>query len=341
MEKDSAVLGYPGEISRALDANHHNVCKFDSPQDPNYVAVKNAISSLVNKVALTSTSRSIQSPNRKEAHDLKILLGVTEPPDVDYIFYRDQWMSGTNGWLLEEARYLKWLHAGEPTTSILWLNGGAATGKSVLSSFVINSLVEQGVSCQYFFMRFGDHKKRLLSSLLLSIAYQIAQVVPDFRREILHLLDETTSLENASPRTIWERVFKPSLFNMKDLKPIYWILDGLDEADDARKIVKLLLDIPSSSVPLRILLVSRPLSGLEAILRKVSGASYLGSICIEGHPQDLDYYMRQELYMPGAAGYKENVIRQVVEKAQSNFLVRMSVALARRDTNERSGYSLL
>ena len=341
MEKDSAVLGYPGEISRALNADHHNVCKFDSPKDPNYVAVKNAISSLVNNLALTSTSPSIQSPNRKEAHELRILLGVTEPPDVDYIFYRDQWMSGTNGWLLEEARYLKWLHAVEPATSVLWLKGGAATGKSVLSSFIINSLVEQGASCQYFFIRFGDHKKRLLSSLLLSIAYQIAQVVPEFRPQILHLLDETTSFENASPRTIWERVFKPTMLKMKDLKPIYWIIDGLDEADDARKVVKLLLDIPLSSVPLRILLVSRPLSGVEAILRKVSGASYLGSICIEGHPQDLDYYMREELFMPGAADYKENVIRRVVEKAQSNFLVRMPVASPWQDANQRSGYSSL
>jgi hypothetical protein len=34
LEKDSSVLGYPGEISKPLDANHHGVCKNDSPDYP-------------------------------------------------------------------------------------------------------------------------------------------------------------------------------------------------------------------------------------------------------------------------------------------------------------------
>ena len=49
LEKDSAVLGYPGEISKALDADHHQVCKFDSPDDPSYIAVRNVLKSLVCK----------------------------------------------------------------------------------------------------------------------------------------------------------------------------------------------------------------------------------------------------------------------------------------------------
>ena len=50
LEKDSSVLGYPGEISRALDADHHGVCKFDSPGDPQYVAVRNVLRSLISKL---------------------------------------------------------------------------------------------------------------------------------------------------------------------------------------------------------------------------------------------------------------------------------------------------
>lgn len=54
LEKDSLVLGYPGEISRALDADHHGVCKFDSPDDPLYVNVRNVLKSLVRKYPLPS-----------------------------------------------------------------------------------------------------------------------------------------------------------------------------------------------------------------------------------------------------------------------------------------------
>lgn len=49
LEKDSSVLGYPGEISKALDADHHGVCKYDSPEDPLYVTVRNVLKSLVSK----------------------------------------------------------------------------------------------------------------------------------------------------------------------------------------------------------------------------------------------------------------------------------------------------
>ncbi len=47
LEKDSSVLGYPGEVSKPLDADHHGICKFEGPDDPGYVTVRNIIMSLV------------------------------------------------------------------------------------------------------------------------------------------------------------------------------------------------------------------------------------------------------------------------------------------------------
>jgi hypothetical protein len=49
LEKESSVLGYPGEISKPLDADHHGVCKYDSPNDPRYITVRNVLKSLVGK----------------------------------------------------------------------------------------------------------------------------------------------------------------------------------------------------------------------------------------------------------------------------------------------------
>jgi hypothetical protein len=50
VEKDSSVLGYPGEISKPLDADHHGVCKYSSPDDPRYITVRNVLKSLVGKM---------------------------------------------------------------------------------------------------------------------------------------------------------------------------------------------------------------------------------------------------------------------------------------------------
>jgi hypothetical protein len=43
LERDSSVLGYPGKISKALNADHHNICKYDNPQDPNCITVRNVL----------------------------------------------------------------------------------------------------------------------------------------------------------------------------------------------------------------------------------------------------------------------------------------------------------
>lgn len=50
LDKDSSILGYPGEISKSLDADHHNVCKYSSTQDHNYIAVCNALRDVVCRV---------------------------------------------------------------------------------------------------------------------------------------------------------------------------------------------------------------------------------------------------------------------------------------------------
>lgn len=47
LETDSSILGYPGDISKALDADHHGVCKYGSPDDPLYITVRNVLKSFV------------------------------------------------------------------------------------------------------------------------------------------------------------------------------------------------------------------------------------------------------------------------------------------------------
>jgi hypothetical protein len=180
LEKDSSLLGYPGETSKALEADHHGVCKYENPRDPNYITVRNILKSLVSKViAKKQTGRPALS-DRARSRELKALLAISDFPDTDYIFFRDQWVQETSEWILEEQAYINWLHAKNRSQHVLWLRGGAAAGKSVISSFVINSLVEQELHCQYFFIRFGDQKKQTLGLLLRSLAYQIAQRVPSF-----------------------------------------------------------------------------------------------------------------------------------------------------------------
>lgn len=58
------MLGYPGEVSKPLDADHHGVCKFDSISDPRYMAVRNALLSVISKAVGKTTAAT---PQRESA----------------------------------------------------------------------------------------------------------------------------------------------------------------------------------------------------------------------------------------------------------------------------------
>ncbi|KAK1718213.1 NACHT and WD domain protein [Colletotrichum lupini] len=320
LEKESSVLGYPGETSKALDADHHGICKYESPRDPNYVTVRNVLKSLISKIL--SSNRSKESPllNRRKSLDVKSYLGVMELPDVDFIFFQDQWAEGTGQWIFEENLFSEWLQAIDSGPHLLWLNGGAGTGKSVLSSFLINTLADKGLNCQYFFIRSGDQKKKTLSLLLRTIAYQIAQAFPVFSDKVLQLVDHAIDFSTADPNTIWERIFKSLLFKMRDLPPLYWIVDGLDEADSSRAIIRQFSGIKSSYVPIRILLVSRDTLEIATAIQRVSNTLMVGKIRMEGHLEDLRCYIRQELSMPGSIEYRESISNRIVDGSQNIFL---------------------
>jgi len=50
VEKSSATLGYPLERSCLLNADHRGVVKYDSPTDPNFVTVRNALVGVIEEI---------------------------------------------------------------------------------------------------------------------------------------------------------------------------------------------------------------------------------------------------------------------------------------------------
>lgn len=327
VEKDSSVLGYPGEVSKALNADHHNVCKYDGPQDPNYITVRNVLKSLVSKIISKNNAKRPGPSDRRESLDLRSLLSISDPPVTDYIFFRDRWTQGTNDWIIQDEAFLEWRNAPESTHRLLWLSGGAATGKSVMSSFLINNLTEGEFLCQYFFITFDDWKKRTLSLLLRSLAYQLALSVPGFLQRVTELVDEGIDFETADPRIIWDRIFKSILFKLEQRQPLYWIIDGLDEAEDPRAVIKLLSDISSSSVPFRILFTGRRTSEIMTAFDRLPQSCGFRTISIEGHLDDLRQHVRQELIVSDSAEFRGEIERRIVEGSQNNFLVSIAYTI--------------
>lgn len=321
LEKESSVLGYPGEVSKALSADHHGVCKYEGPQDPNYITIRNVLKSLVGKILAKDNAKQPELSERRAALDLKSLFALSELPGLDYIFFRDQWTEDTNNWINTDKTLIQWRDS-QDALSVLWLYGGAATGKSILASTIINNLIEDGYRCQYFFIRHGDRNKRSLSFLLRSLAFQIAQSVPGLAHQLHELKDEGIDFETADAKVIWDRVFKSAIFKFGWEQPIYWIIDGLDEIQSPRNAIKLLLDVTACS-PIRMLFSSRRAPEIIDAFERRPGDINFSTLNMDGHLEDIGTHVRQELRVPGGSERKERIEQQIVGMSQNNFLVRV------------------
>ncbi|KAL9632534.1 MAG: hypothetical protein Q9204_003747 [Flavoplaca sp. TL-2023a] len=323
LEKDSSILGYPNEVSKALDADHHNVCKYANQQDPNYISVRNALKSLLRKSIKPEPPRPSPSmtDDKVNMKEVKTLLAVVEPPEDDYGFFRDRWMPGSCEWILSRPTFRSWLHDSPSTSRILWVNGLPGCGKSVLSSFVIGQLQDMGYSCQYYFFRFGDHDKRTVNALLRSLAYQVAMDLPELREQYRKLLEDGVKLEKAEGRTIWQKLFASKLCKTTLRQPLYWVIDGIDECEAPQLLLSLLSSVSSSQTPLRLMLVGRKTQSLSASFQRMDASIQADELSADNINEDLRRYVEQEIeYMRGDSGIKARVVHTVCEKANGNFL---------------------
>lgn len=51
----TGIIGYQGETAQPLNADHRSICKFDSPKDPNYVTIRNALSKAIEDLLADGT----------------------------------------------------------------------------------------------------------------------------------------------------------------------------------------------------------------------------------------------------------------------------------------------
>lgn len=321
VEKDSSILGYPGEISKGLDADHHTVCKYGDRDDPNYVTVRNFIRTQMTNLVPSQkggSRASVMSASLADIRELEKLFSVTEATDSDYNGFRDRWTPGTCEWILSNSSFSRWLDDPDPDARILWLHGAAGCGKSIMTSFIVNHLVENNKSCQYAFIRFGDQSKRSLSTTLRLLAFQVALVSPAFRQEISKA---ASSLKRgAETSAIWRRVFKNGLLQSEFPNPLYWVIDGLEESDNPRAGIRMLTEVLGIAVPLRILIISRRTTEIDAEFKKVPEEAKWDAMAIDSHQGDHRRFVENELEWSEIPTFKESITKRLLDQSQGSFL---------------------
>lgn len=208
---------------------------------------------------------------------------------------------------------------------ILWISGPPAAGKSVLAVSIVDKIRKthgEG-SCQYHNLSFADKTKRSASYLLRSLAYQIGQSKPLFRRKLLQLAGGfRVPLRSMNAGILWDKVFPGLLFQMMPEKPLYWVIDGLDESDSVSKIFECLSKTESDSLTVKILLVSRPTADIKMRVKSLPLKCSIQNILPSDTEDDIRAYVSDRVIntIPGKEALHRRIINEIMDKASGNFL---------------------
>ncbi|KAL8393102.1 hypothetical protein RB595_003048 [Gaeumannomyces hyphopodioides] len=260
VETAAAVTGLPTETKIPLNADHHNACKFTSPEDPNYASVLGALRSIVT----LASPASVQGGEslKEDIQHLADLLGIAGPPDEDLASYRATRKQGTCESFIKSTEFDEWLRAEQKT--VLWAHAGPGMGKTITSSSVVDHMNGAGHNCSYYFFKFGHRQKQSTSHMLRSLAYQTALQLHEFRQALVNLAKAGVCLSEADSKAVWRSIFKSILATIKTQNIIFWVIDGLDEAESSSQVVEHLSAVADfDSHMLRILVFSRPLESIH------------------------------------------------------------------------------
>ena len=134
---------------------------------------------------------------------------------------------GTGLWLIKDSRFSSWL-IGE--NSVLWLNGFAGSGKSVLCSTAIQSVLryrrsDPRIGIAFFYFRFNDESKRDESGMLRALLLQLSTQLRDGHSDLVRLYD---SHKTGTPLS---RVLIEYLrSSIQSFQHVYIMVDALDES---------------------------------------------------------------------------------------------------------------
>ncbi len=325
---DSAVLGYPRERHAMLDADHRQICKFESPSDPNHTAVRDALRSLTGDILKRISAENAQE-TWQAMRQIENFLLTPPRPDDDLNDVQDARIAGSCEWLAANTTFQRWVDpdAEEGRSIVYWISANPGTGKSVLTGYVIDSLQDMGLDCSYYFFRHGDKDKSTVGGFLRSLLYQMAFRSSEVRQKILAVMGQGVRLGKGDAKTIW-RQLGPIIYDARTPTTThYWVLDALDECSGFEFLFTVMASIQRHAC-IRILITSRKLLEIAqkfADLRRNPKATISileDEICLENTKTDIRLYLednRDKLHV-GSEEQKDAFSDRLLGKSGGSFL---------------------
>jgi pimeloyl-ACP methyl ester carboxylesterase len=327
VEKDSAILGFDKERVEAMNADHRHICKFTSREDSNYRMLRNALHTAIDEIqekALDTAFLSLNTTDRDVETDARLesFFKLRDVLEEDLTLQSELKMPESCEWLINKPQFLSW-KAGD-AANIFWLIGRPATGKSVLSTHVIDHLNSMPVYCSYFFFKHSTASRSTLGDCFRSLAFQMAIQDRLVKEQLIELENEGLAWDKADDTSIWTKLFVDRIFKLSFTKRHYWVIDGLDECANFNSLFtkKLLTKLPHRD-KLRIFVTSRNLDVIERGLASLGPQASTYALSNSDTLNDIRLFLTTKLEELGRFETEDELrvmCDKMLEKSSGSFL---------------------
>jgi hypothetical protein len=269
---------------------------------------------------ITHTSLSTtQIQNRSHEERLgKICSWLSAPdPSTNYYKAHKQRHAETGLWLLQDARFAEWKKS---ATSRLWLYGIPGCGKTILSSIIIEHLLQHcrddaTIVTAYFYFDFNDTQKQDPELMLRSLLRQLLQRLFTAPKGVDALF---SSCGNGQRQPSLHALLEVILQVMQQFTHVYIVLDALDECTQREELMDMLETVAGWQLGnVHLLMTSRKEGDIESSLKTYVQEE--DTICLQRDvvDKDIQLYVRQRLSDDKTLTKwnKDAAVRQEIETA--------------------------
>ncbi|KAI9326222.1 WD40-repeat-containing domain protein [Obelidium mucronatum] len=207
---------------------------------------------------VTAVGQIATKSQDRDYHTLRELCRFTEIHSVGEInALSSKKHAGTRDWIIDQTLSAITDKNGK---NIVWLNGAAGTGKSVIAGCVAKALKDKGVLAASFFCQHTNKLRDSVASMIQTLGYELASRYPGYRKELIKSLQDSKFRDSTHvPIRQQLEYFFINPFDACPAPPdCVIVLDALDELVDHKSVEEVLKVFKTLKTPIKLFITSRP-----------------------------------------------------------------------------------
>ena len=172
-----------------------------------------------------------QSSRAKQSLKAKCAIWLNAPNSKACIDqHLEEKIPGTCEWIWTHQTYIAWTRAPDDAPSydrMLLISGQPGCGKTVLASSIADALSKGDELVLFFSFSSTDANRQSLTDLVRSFIWQLLHATASDKA--FHIVEELMSRGHPHLTEFWSAL---NQITATEPKPVYWVIDGLDECEE-------------------------------------------------------------------------------------------------------------